>query len=192
MKKFNNILSAVVLVVTFILVITFVFTRMQGKTPQLLGHQILRISSSSMEPVLEVEDIILSKRVKEVTTLEVGDIITDNVEVGSYEGKVITHELAAEPYMSGDKYYLQTRGIANGYTDPEISEDQVIGKMIRTLPTLSVAFDFFVTPWGLAFILLFLLILFINELFHLSSAIKEKKQAEKKQAKNKKQVKYKN
>lgn len=175
MKKFNSIISVIVLVVSFILVISFVFMRLQGNTPQLLGHQILRISSSSMDPILEVGDIILSKRVKDVTTLHVGDIITYNGEVGSYEGKVITHEVAVEPYMCGDKYYLQTRGIANGYTDPEICEDQVVGKMIRTLPILSVIYDFFVTPWGLVFLLLFLLILFINELFNLNYAIKYKK-----------------
>lgn len=173
MKKFLNILSVVFLVVTFVLVIMLVFTRVQGKTPQLFGYQILRISSSSMEPKLHTGDIILSKSVKDIAKIEVGDIITYHGEEGSYSGKLITHEVIAEPFVSGGKYYLQTMGIANGYVDPEICEEQVVGEMICTLPVLSAVYDFFVTPWGLAVILGFLALLFVNEALTLRRLVKE-------------------
>lgn len=175
MKKLKNILIVCILAVTFVTVITLVVTRIQGKTPELFGYQILRISSASMEPELSVGDIILSKRVKDVTALEVGDIITYKGQEGSYEGKTITHEVAIEPYEYEGKYYLQTRGIANGYTDPEISEDQIVGEMVHVMPLFSAMYSFFLTPWGLIVILGFLAVLFINESFNLVRLVKEEK-----------------
>lgn len=173
MKKFKNIFSAIILLITFILVIMLVFTRINGKTPEFFGYQILRVSSSSMVPKLEVGDIILSKRVDGITTLKQGDIITYYGEFGDYAGKTITHEVTVEPYESDGTYYLQTRGIANDYPDPEIREDQVIGKMISKIPILSAVYNFFITPWGLAVILGFLAVLFINEVFALRQLVKE-------------------
>lgn len=173
MKKFKNIFSGIILLITFILVIMLVFTRINGKTPELFGYQILRVSSSSMVPKLEVGDIILSKRIDDITTLKQGDIITYNGEFGSYAGKTITHEVIVEPFQSNDTYYLQTKGIANDYPDPEIREDQVIGKMISTIPLLSAIYNFFMTPWGLIVILGFLAVLFINEIFALRQLVKE-------------------
>ncbi len=175
MKKYKNILIVCILAITFVMVITLVATRIQGKTPQLFGYQILRVSSSSMEPTLETGDIILSKKVSDISALEVGDIVTYKGEQDSYKDKTITHEVIVKPYEYDGKYYLQTRGIANGYIDPEISEDQVIGVMIRRMPLFSAAYSFFLTPWGLVVILGFLAILFINEAFTLVRLVKEEK-----------------
>lgn len=173
MKKIKNIFSAIILLVTFILVIMLVFTRINGKTPELFGYQILRVSSSSMVPRLEVGDIILSQRVDDITTLKQGDVITYKGEFGNYAGKSITHEVIIEPFKSDGTYYLQTKGIANDHPDPEIREDQVIGKMITPIPIFSAVYNFFMTPWGLIVILGFLAVLFINEIFALRHIVKE-------------------
>jgi signal peptidase len=126
-----------------------------------------------MDPKLEVGDIVLSHKVDDVTALKIGDIITFKGEYGDYAGKSITHEIIVEPFKSGDTYYLQTKGIANDYPDPEISEDQIIGKMVTTIPIFRVVYNFFMTPWGLIFVLGFLAILFINEVFALRHIVKE-------------------
>lgn len=175
MKTLKNILAIVLVVVTFFLLILFVVTRVQGKTPTLFGYQILRVVSPSMEPELMVGDVILTKTVQDVSTLEVGDIITYNGKEGSYAGKLITHEVVLKPYEADDgTYYLQTQGIANYYADPEISDDQVVGKFVRPLPVFTKVYSFFMTPWGLVVILGFLAILFFNEIVSLVRTVKEK------------------
>ncbi len=126
-----------------------------------------------MVPKLEVGDIVLSQRVDDVTTLKIGDIITFKGEYGSYTGKSITHEIIVEPFKSDGTYYLQTKGIANDYPDPEICEDQIIGKMIMTIPIFRVVYNIFMTPLGLILVLGFLAILFINEVFALRHIVKE-------------------
>ena len=175
MKTLKKILAIVLVVVTFFLLILFVVTRVQGKTPTLFGYQILRVVSPSMEPELMVGDVILTKTVQDVSTLEVGDIITYNGKEGSYAGKLITHEVVLKPYDGGDgTYYLQTQGIANFYADPEISDDQVVGKFVRPLPVFTKVYSFFMTHWGLVVILGFLAILFFNEIVSLVRTVKEK------------------
>ncbi len=126
-----------------------------------------------MEPQLKVGDIILSHRVEDITTVKQGDIITYNGEVGDYAGKAITHQVVKEPYMNDGTYYLQTKGTANTYPDPEIRSDQVTGTMVCKLSLFSTIYSFFMTPYGLIVILGLLGILFINELFALKRLIKE-------------------
>lgn len=178
MRKIKNAISVIILLVTFVLVIGLVFTRVNGEPPELFGYQLLRVSSPSMEPKLEVGDIILSKEIDDITKIEQGDIITYNGEFGDYAGKRITHEVVVAPYLTDDTYYLQTKGTANDYPDPEIREDQVIGSMVCSLGVLSVLYDFFITPWGLIVILGFLAILFINEIFALRQLVKENEDEE--------------
>lgn len=176
MNKFKNIFSAIILIITFVLVLFLMFTKIMGKTPEFFGWQVLRISSPSMEPSLNVGDIILSQRVDDVSTLCTGDVITYNGEVGDYAGKMITHEVVKAPYKANeldDTYYLVTKGTANEYDDPEISEDQVVGIMKSKLVVLSTIYSIFITPWGLFIVLGFLAVLFINEAFALRQLVKE-------------------
>lgn len=126
-----------------------------------------------MEPRLEVGDIILSKKVDDITEIEQGDIITYYGESGEYAGKIITHEVVVAPHELDNTYYLQTKGIANDYPDPEIREDQVVGSMVCSLGFFSAVYNFFMTPLGLITVLGFLAILFINEIFALRQLVKE-------------------
>lgn len=175
MKKFVKISSCVLLVLSFILVITFMLTKFQGGTPSLFGYQILRISSSSMSPKLEVSDIILSKNVSDYSTIKLGDIVTYKGEVGNYSGKLITHEIVVEPYLEADdKYYMQTKGFANFSADPIISQDQVTGLMICKVPVLTAMYNFYQSPWGIVLILGVLLLLFISETLNLINLFKDK------------------
>ncbi len=173
MKKLKNILIATFLILTFILVVFFVVTRIQGGTPRIFGYQILRISSGSMSPELEVGDIILSKKVDDASTLKSGDVITYIGELGSYADKNITHKVIVDPYEIDGTYYLRTQGIANDYIDPEISEDQILGKMVCILPFLGALYNFFITPFGLIIVLAILALLFINEILNLKRIVKD-------------------
>lgn len=173
MGKIKRVASAIILMITFIMVILLFLTKISGNTPEVFGYQFLRISSPSMEPELQVGDIILSKSVEDISLLKIGDIITYDGEFGEYADKSITHEVVVEPYISDGTYYLQTKGTANTYADPEISENQITGKMVCKLTVFSMVYNFFSTPWGLIIILGVLAILFINEAFALGQLIKE-------------------
>ncbi|MBQ1507339.1 MAG: signal peptidase I [Ruminococcus sp.] len=173
MRKIKNIFSAIILIATFVLVAILLLTKISGKTPEVFGFQLLRISSESMEPELSVGEIILSRTTDDVSLLAQGDIITYKGEQGSYSGKLITHRIIVAPHEENGEYRLQTMGDSNEFADPEIRASQVVGKMVCRVGFLSVIYSFFITPWGLMTILGFLAFLFINELYALRQLVKE-------------------
>ena len=166
-RKIVNIFSTVLLVVLILIVILLFIVRLSGNSPSIFGYHIFRISSGSMEPVLNVGDIIL---VKETPPEDIhkDDIITYKSEQGEMEGQAITHRVVAEPEIKGGVYTFQTQGDLNGAAlDPIITYDQVEGKYIRKLAFIDKLYSFFFTPYGLIIFIAVILILFGYEIISL-------------------------
>lgn len=128
---------------------------------------IFRVSTGSMEPELNVGDVILSKEVSDVKDLQLGDIITYEGREGSYADKLITHQVITAPYEENGTYYLVTKGIANNEADPVISENQIVGIMVAKIPFLGAIYSFFLTPWGLIVAILLIILAFSGEFWNI-------------------------
>lgn len=163
----KNTICAVVIVIMAFTLITFLLTRISGETPTVFGYSIQRVSSGSMEPALQVGDIILSRKISEPEEIGTSDIIT--FKGGEYFGNnSVTHRVIVPPYQSAnDEYFLLTKGDANSEADPEIPFRSVQFKMISKIKFLNYFFDFFLSPWGLIIFIGALLIIFIDELINL-------------------------
>lgn len=172
-KKIKSIFFVILTVALVALLVGFFISKISGNAPTLFGYRLLRVSSSSMSPELEVGDIILSKEVKDVSLLKVGDIITYNGETGSYGGKLITHKVVNVPYYKGDKLFLVTKGVANDRDDPAISAESVVGKTVCVIPLLGTVYDFFMSIWGLLLIIGILVFLFIAEFRNLKTILRK-------------------
>lgn len=151
--------------------ITFVLIRVNGGTPTVFGYSLQRVSSGSMAPELQVGDIILSKEVKSVDDVSVGDII-------SYTGgedldnKTITHRLIKGPWEKADgAYYVITKGDANEYNDDEISFSDVRSKMTTKLGFLNKTYEFFLSPWGLLVFIAVLIMIYFDELLTFAKVV---------------------
>lgn len=177
-QKIKKIVGIVILVV-FVLALIYVFVaRISGNTPTLFGHSMLRVSSESMEPELNVGDIIMVKKV-DPSTLEKGDVITYHGTKGPVAGKLITHQIVAEPYEEDGTYYFTTRGIKEGaIDDPEIDDTQIVGKVLYKIPIVGSLYDFFSKWYGLAAVIALLVIAFSSELINLISIIMNKDEDE--------------
>lgn len=166
-KKIGNVLLNVILVCSIIMIVFTILLRVAGNNPSFGGFMLLRVSSASMEPELEVGDVILTESVSDVSALKVGDIITYEGEVGGYADKLITHEIVTAPYKSDGVYCLVTKGTANSVSDPVITEEQIVGKMVVNLPFFGEIYNFFITPWGLAVSIFLIIIVFAGEFWHI-------------------------
>ncbi|MGN0453421.1 MAG: signal peptidase I [Ruminococcus sp.] len=167
LKKAYSIFLTLLLVFLLALVAATLFIRITGDTPSLFGLTVFRVSSESMMPELEVGDVIICKAVKNPEELKKGDIITYRGTQGEFAGKLITHQVVTEPYEKRDSYYLITKGTANPETDPEISFEQVMGKLVHKSDVLSVIYSFFITPWGLVITLVLIILAFFGEFYRL-------------------------
>lgn len=166
-KKIFNIFTTVLLVVLVIFVVFMFICRVQGKSPSVFGYHIFRVSSDSMEPCLQVGEIILVKETP-AEQIHKDDIVTYRGQQGALSGKTITHRVIEEPVYIDGEYHLRTMGDKIGANvDPEIIEAQLEGKYICSIPFFDKVYTFFLSPAGLISVIALILILFGYEMISL-------------------------
>lgn len=177
----KNIVCWTLIVLFTLAIITFMITRISGGTPSFFGYSLHRIVSGSMEPELEINEVILNKDIGDASEIAVGDIVTfqGGEKFGNHE---VTHRVLSAPYenTSGDTVIV-TKGDANDVDDGEIDVRNVKSKNIAKLPLIKNIYNFFFSVWGLALFIFLLLLIFIDEIiniFKLSSARVEQEEPE--------------
>lgn len=173
-SRIRLVLGSILVAVLFITLIVTFISRISGKTPEMFGISLMRISSNSMEPELMVGDIILIKST-DIEEIKEGDTISYRGEKGSYAGKTITHKVLTAPTFSEADgiYYLTTGGIIEGApADPEIKETQVIGKLVCVVPLLGWLYNFFATWYGFLLFVLIVLFSFASEIINIVKILK--------------------
>ena len=88
-----------------------------------------------MIPKYEVGDVLVSKEIPP-EDIKVGDDIIYTGKEGSFKDKVVTHQVIFIE-KENENYRIITKGIANTAQDPEITQEQVMGKVIYKLGLLS-------------------------------------------------------
>lgn len=161
-KKVFDILCWVIIAVLVISVAITVFSRFRGTNPSVFGYSIYRVSSGSMEPELEIGDVILGKAVDDPMTIKVGDVVTYKGS-GELAGMLITHKVIVAPENVDGVIMLQTKGVANEIADSPISADRVVSVVICEIEVLAMFYNFFFSPWGLLTIICLIIIVFIDE-----------------------------
>lgn len=121
------------------------------------GYSIFEIATGSMEPTLNVKDLIIVKITKDVS---VNDIVT-YIE----EDNLITHRVIS---INGDN--LTTQGDANNSIDNNIKKDAIIGKTIYVIKKGGLIREVFLTPRNIIIITITLLLISIS-----TTSIKNKK-----------------
>ena len=123
--KIGKCLATIFLVLVLIVVLV---QRVSKNNLAIGGIRIFTVISESMAPVYELGDILVSKKT-EPAEIQVGDHVTYLGSAQDLKGLVITHEVIEKRAENG-KYYFVTKGTANEIADPEISEDNLYGKVI--------------------------------------------------------------
>lgn len=128
MKKIFNVLKGLFTFLLILILIVVIIQKFSNNKISIDGIHIFSIASESMIPEYEVGDVIISKTV-DPSTLEVGDDVTYLGEDSNLNGLIITHRIVKKETRDG-KLYFVTKGIANDLEDPEISEDNIYGKVV--------------------------------------------------------------
>ena len=122
------------------------------------GYSIFEIATGSMEPTLNVKDLIVVKITKDIS---VDDIIT-YIE----EDNLITHRVIS---TEGDN--ITTQGDANNSIDNNITKDAIIGKTVYIIKKGGLIREAFLTPRNIIIITITLLLISIS-----TTTIKNKKE----------------
>lgn len=144
---------------------------------RVVGLQVFTVLSGSMEPTYHVGSLIYVKKV-DPYELKSGDVITFMMN----EDTVATHRIEEVIVDENDELIVRfrTKGDANQAADGALVHyKNVIGSPVFTIPKLGYVADYIQNPPGtyvaIAGFALFLLLMFIPDLFAKEECLEEKK-----------------
>jgi len=164
LKIIGNIIYGILVIFVLLLLIVVAMQRFSNNTIAVGGFRIFNIVTESMVPEYKVGDVILDKQV-DPDSLKVGDDITYLGKTGDFSGRVVTHRIEEIEKQEDGNYRIVTKGIANTLQDPEITNNEVQGKVIHKFIVLSFLSKIINNDLGSMYIWIFIpmaLIIFVN------------------------------
>ena len=157
LKKIINIIFGIFIFVIILYTTIFSIKKFIFKEdiPSIFGIKNFIVISGSMEPAIEVGDIVFIQKTD--------DIRENDIIAFKYKNSVITHRVKEVVDNNGNKAYL-TKGDANSQVDDEmVLKKDVYGKSVFVLKKVGNIVLFFRTPVGLmAITILFLISIAIS------------------------------
>ena len=135
LKIIGNIIYVIIFIFILLILAVAVLQRTTNNEVTLCGYRIFVVATGSMIPKYEVGDVLVSKEIPP-EDIKVGDDIIYTGKEGSFKDKVVTHQVIFIE-KENENYRIITKGIANTAQDPEITQEQVMGKVIYKLGLLS-------------------------------------------------------
>ena len=167
MKKALKILWKIVKIAVWTVVILIVSVIVVQKVSHnkltVANYSIYNVVTESMVPKYKVGDMLLARRV-DTNTLAVGDDAVYLGKEGSFEGKIVTHQIVDINEENGVRKFT-TKGIANFIEDPVITEDQIYGKVLTKLTILSFLGRITSNQYGFYFIIIVPIVVLVFQIF---------------------------
>lgn len=135
LKIIGNILYAILFIIAILMLGVVVLQRVSDNSVSLGGYRIFIVATGSMEPKYLVSDVLISKEV-DPAEINVGDDVVYKGKEGTFKDRVVTHQVI-EKWQDEGTYKFITKGIANIEQDPEITANQIYGKILGKVKTLS-------------------------------------------------------
>jgi signal peptidase I len=130
-----SLIRALIYFILIIILLIILVQKFSNNNFSIGGVRIYNVASGSMRPEYEIGDILITKKVPK-EEIEIGDNITYLGNIGDINGLIITHKVQTIR-EDGENIFYTTKGIANEYYDPEVSYDQVYGKVVYKTVLLS-------------------------------------------------------
>ena len=150
-KKIFKYIILNILIILFIINLILSFE----ENAHILGIYMFNIVSESMEPTLEINDVVVVKMC-EATQLQKGDIITFQ-----QDGRIISHRILD---ITKDKKIIKfrTKGDNNEIPDSDlVPESQVYGKVVFSIKKIGNIISYIQNIRGLINIVFFVIIVYI-------------------------------
>ena len=135
LKIIGKILYILLFIFVILMLIIVILQRATDNSVSLGGYRIFTVATGSMIPVYEVGDILIAKEIKP-EEIKVDDDLVYKGKEGTFKDKVVTHRVISIN-EENETYKIITKGVANTEQDPEITQDQVFGKVIYQVKSLS-------------------------------------------------------
>ncbi|OCA90840.1 signal peptidase I [Bacillus sp. FJAT-27225] len=169
-KKIWDLLYYSGFTVLLVLIAIVLWGRFTGGEPNLLGYQLKKVMSGSMEPTFSTGSLILVKKIENRSSLENGDIVSfiDNNSLTTHRILKVTNENGLLAF--------QTKGDNNAHPDMKpVYAGNVVAKYTGvTIPFLGYVLDFLGSNKGIGLLMIIPGILLVGySILTIGSAIKD-------------------
>lgn len=159
-------------------IISVCLQRFSGNKISFLNYRMFTVITGSMKPKYDVGDVLIAKEI-DTSKIKIGDTISYLGDEGDFRGKVITHEVIGIDKDEEGKYVFTAKGLANLIEDPEVSEDQLYGKVVYKSLMLSTIYTIVGTKLGMfCFIIIPLIFVIGSEILSTLLSKEEKRRRE--------------
>lgn len=176
-KVISSVIFGIIIALEVLLIGMSVTSRIMDKNPSVFGYSMYVVATGSMSGALEVNDVIIGKKV-DVSTIIVGDIITyigSEEQGASYKNRSITHRVI-EKRQVGETYYFVTKGDANNDPDPEIKGSQIETKFVYKTVIVTFFYNVLNTWYGFTLLIVVPIgYIIVNRIITIVVEIKEDK-----------------
>ena len=128
MKIILRVIKSIITLFLLVILVIVAFQKFTHNKVTIGNLYIFQIVSESMLPEYRIGDIIVVKKTK-IEDLKVGDDVTYLGSAKNFDGLTITHRIIDIRVEDGKRYFT-TKGMSNYIEDPEISEENIYGKVI--------------------------------------------------------------
>ena len=115
--------------------IAFILVQRFTNNGSVFGYRVFTVATGSMAGVYDINDVIAVKNY-DTNKLKVGDDVAYVGNKGEMQGLMITHRIVKIDKTDTGRIFT-TKGVAAPLEDPKITEDQIIGKVVGTIPIIT-------------------------------------------------------
>lgn len=135
LKIIGNIIYIMLFLIVLLTLMVVFLQRTTNNEVTIGGYRIFVVATGSMIPKYQVGDVLISKEISP-EKIKIGDDIVYVGKEGSFKDKVVTHQVIFIEKENED-YKIITKGIANTGEDPEITQNEVLGKIVYKMKTMT-------------------------------------------------------
>ena len=157
-----KMIRAVCILLIVLIVSVIVVQRVSNNKLTLCGYSIFTVVTESMVPKYKVGDMLLAKT-RNINDIKVGDDVVYLGKVGTFEGKIVTHQVVE--IEEGSPRRFHTKGINNYIEDPVIDGSQIYGTVVTKLSILSFISGLINNQYGFFFIIFVPIVVLVFEIF---------------------------
>lgn len=124
-----------IFVCILVLYLLFVIAQRISGNSSIAGFRVFTVATGSMEPVYNIDDVLVVKDINP-STLKVGDDIAYIGERGGLEGILVSHRIIRIEGEGTQRVFF-TKGVNNDTEDPSITSGRILGKVEGKLPVIN-------------------------------------------------------
>ena len=187
-RKYSNFIKFLFIKLLYIIIIPIILYDLvliiqsivkPDSIPSIFGIKTFTIVSKSMEPMLEIDDVVFIKEY-DSNKLQKGDIIAF-----IQDQDIITHRIEKIESKEENRVFI-TKGDSNNVTDlKKVNDFQIEGKYIGKIPKIGKVFTLLKNKFVFVLIIAILIICYTLERKKINKKIERKKKREKYEKTNK-------